>query len=206
MGMRALLVSMMALVLIRIVGRRSFGQRSAFDHVVAILPGATLSRAIVGASPLVATIVASTMISCSADCWPGSACIAARWNGWWMPKTEVFRDGQFNQAKVARAFVPAADIEESVRQTLGARGMSGVEAAVLERNGAISVIRKDEVGSSRCSPRGRAEPIRSGASRLCAEVPPSSHWSPTAEPDLPNASVDASVPTIAPLNGAGPGS
>lgn len=62
MGMRALVVFVIALTLIRIAGRRSFGQRAAFDYVVAILLGATLSRTIVGASPFLATVMASIVI------------------------------------------------------------------------------------------------------------------------------------------------
>jgi len=62
MSLRAVLVFLIALVLIRVSGRRSFGQRSPFDSVVVILLGATLSRAIVGASPFVATVLASLVI------------------------------------------------------------------------------------------------------------------------------------------------
>jgi uncharacterized membrane protein YcaP (DUF421 family) len=47
------------LVLIRISGRRSFGQRPVFDCVVAILLGATLSRITVGASPAIPTMAAT---------------------------------------------------------------------------------------------------------------------------------------------------
>lgn len=144
MGMRALVVFMIALALIRIAGRRSFGQRSAFDYVVAILLGATLSRTIVGASPFLPTVVASTVIV-----------VLHRLLAWLCMysralervvvgvEREVYRDGQFNKAQMTRALVTETDIQESVRQTLGARGMSNVEAVVLERNGAISVIRKD---------------------------------------------------------------
>lgn len=145
MGMRALVVFLIALALIRIAGRRSFGQRSAFDYVVAILLGATLSRAIVGASPFVATVVASTVIV-----------VLHRLLAWLCmysrvlerlvvgAEREVFSNGEFNRAEMAKALVTAADIQESVRQTLGERGMSKVEAAVLERNGAISLIKKGE--------------------------------------------------------------
>src|ERR1700710_1706281 len=62
MSARAVTVFVAALVCIRVSGRRSFGQRSPFDYVVAILLGATLSRVIVGASPAIPTIVASLVI------------------------------------------------------------------------------------------------------------------------------------------------
>ncbi|CAE6815608.1 hypothetical protein R75461_05853 [Paraburkholderia nemoris] len=148
MGMRALVVFMIALALIRVAGRRSFGQRSAFDYVVAILLGATLSRAIVGASPFLATVVASTVIVVLHRllAW---LCMYSRVVERLMVgvEREVFRKGQFNKAEMTKALVTATDIQESVRQTLGERGMSNVEAAVLERNGAISVIRKEKNGS-----------------------------------------------------------
>jgi hypothetical protein len=57
MAARATVVFFGALILIRISGRRSFGQRSPFDYVVAILLGATLSRVIVGAGPRFEPIV-----------------------------------------------------------------------------------------------------------------------------------------------------
>lgn len=145
MGVRALVVFMIALVLIRVSGRRSFGQRSAFDYVVAILLGATLSRAIVGASPFLATVVASTVIVVLHRllAW---ACMYSRALEQLVVgvEREVFRDGQFNQREMTRALVTATDIQESVRQTLGSRAMSDVAAAVLERNGGISLIRKDK--------------------------------------------------------------
>ncbi|RFU44497.1 DUF421 domain-containing protein [Paraburkholderia sp. DHOC27] len=145
MGMRALVVFMIALALIRIAGRRSLGQRSAFDYVVAILLGATLSRAIVGASPFLATVVASTVIVMLHRllAW---LCMYSRALEELLVgvEREVFSNGQFNKAEMTRALVTATDIQESVRQTLGAREMVNVEAAVLERNGAISVIRKSK--------------------------------------------------------------
>ncbi|MGF6482427.1 hypothetical protein QFZ91_004590 [Paraburkholderia sp. JPY419] len=62
MGLRSIVVFVIAIVLIRVSGRRSFGQRTPFDLVVVILLGAMLSRAIVGASPFIATVVASLVI------------------------------------------------------------------------------------------------------------------------------------------------
>jgi hypothetical protein len=47
MGMRSIVVFVIAVVLIRVSGRRSFGQRSTFDSVVVILLGATLVSSLV---------------------------------------------------------------------------------------------------------------------------------------------------------------
>jgi len=142
MAMRAIAVFAGCLALIRISGRRSFGNRSPFDYVVAILLGATLSRVIVGASPAVATMVASLTIVVlhRALAW---ACVhsnslerlvAGR-------EREVYHDGHFDAQQMSAALITRADVLESVRQQLGARDLKAVEAAILERNGEISLIR-----------------------------------------------------------------
>ena len=51
MADRALVTFVLALAMIRLAGRRSFGQRSPFDACTTVLLGAVLSRAVVGASP-----------------------------------------------------------------------------------------------------------------------------------------------------------
>jgi uncharacterized membrane protein YcaP (DUF421 family) len=143
MAARAIVVFLIALVLIRFSGRRSFGQRSSFDSVVVILLGATLSRAIVGASPFVATVVASFMIVGGHRllAW---ACMRSR------PlerlvggvEREVFSNGTFNSREMDAALISRTDVQESVRQKTGSRSMDNVAAAILERNGEVSVIRK----------------------------------------------------------------
>ncbi|RZF24181.1 DUF421 domain-containing protein [Paraburkholderia sp. UYCP14C] len=143
MGMRSIAVFVIALALIRVSGRRSFGQRSPFDSVVVILLGATLSRAIVGASPFIATVVASfAIVACHrmlAWAFMRSRRFELLVGG---TERELFSDGKFHANEMHAALVTRTDIEESVRQKTGSRSMDNVAAAILERNGEVSVIRK----------------------------------------------------------------
>lgn len=141
--LRAVVVFAIGLALVRLSGRRSFGQRAPFDFVVAVLLGATLSRAIVGASPFVATVSASLALV-AVHRLLGWACVR-------LPKLdrfiagrerEVYRDGRFNHDQMDAALITVGDLEESVRQTLGTHTLDDVEAAILERNGRVSLIRK----------------------------------------------------------------
>lgn len=145
MGMRSLVVFVLALVLVRISGRRSFGQRSPFDYVVGFLLGAILSRAVVGASPFVPTVVASLVIVVlhRALAWARvhSRALERMVVG---IEREVFHHGCFDEKQMGAALITETDIYESVRQSLGARDLARVEAAILERNGQLSVIRKRE--------------------------------------------------------------
>lgn len=62
MGVRAFASFFVALVLVRISGRRSFARRSAFDNIIVIVLGAVLSRPIYGASPFWPIVTASTVL------------------------------------------------------------------------------------------------------------------------------------------------
>jgi uncharacterized membrane protein YcaP (DUF421 family) len=139
---RAAAVFIGALVCIRISGRRSFGQRSPFDYVVAILLGATLSRAIVGASPAIPTVVASFVIVLLHR--------VLAWGCLHSPRLErlvggterqLYRDGRFDEKQMSAALITRTDLFETARQQLGANDLSGIRAATLERNGEISLIR-----------------------------------------------------------------
>jgi uncharacterized membrane protein YcaP (DUF421 family) len=55
---------------------------------------------------------------------------------------EVFRNGVFDAREMRAALITPTDVQESVRQKTGSRSMDDVAAAILERNGEISVIRK----------------------------------------------------------------
>ncbi|TDN57746.1 YetF domain-containing protein [Paraburkholderia sp. BL10I2N1] len=145
MAARATVVFFGALILIRISGRRSFGHRSPFDYVVAILLGATLSRVIVGASPAIPTFVASLVIVLihRALAW---ACVRSR------PleslvagvEREVYRDGHFDDDQMYAALITRADVFETARQVLSSLDLENVQAAILERNGEVSLIRKSQ--------------------------------------------------------------
>jgi uncharacterized membrane protein YcaP (DUF421 family) len=142
MTTRAIAIFFATLVMIRISGRRSFGQRSPFDYVVAILLGATLSRVIVGASPAIPTLCASLSIVILHRllAW---GCIHSPSLERWLVGTEreLFRDGQFDQRQMDAALITRADIFETARAQNGAFDLSGVRAAYLERNGEISLIK-----------------------------------------------------------------
>ncbi|MEA3117223.1 MAG: hypothetical protein QOI13_493 [Paraburkholderia sp.] len=145
MSLRAAAVFLAALVLVRISGRRSFGQRSPFDYVVAILLGATLSRIIVGASPAIPTLMASLVVVLIHRAL-GWACVRLRWLESLVVGVEraVYKDGQFDHRQMSAALITRTDVFQAVRQELNSLDLEDVQSAILERNGQVSLIRKRE--------------------------------------------------------------
>ncbi|MFP3646188.1 DUF421 domain-containing protein [Paraburkholderia sp. SIMBA_054] len=143
MAARTVAVCFAALIFIRISGRRSFGQRSPFDYVVAILLGATLSRVIVGASPAIPTLVASLVMVLIHRAL-GWACVhSARLETLAVGvERELFKDGQFNSKQMSAALITRTDVFETARQELNTLDLEEVQLAILERNGQVSLIRK----------------------------------------------------------------
>lgn len=142
MAARAVAIFLIALALIRISGRRSFGQRSPFDACTTVLLGAILSRAVVGASPFFAAVAASAtlvmmhrLVALANLRWPAFERLV---NG---TERELVRDGVRNPHEMRAALVSENDLKEAVRKTFGEESLAKVRRAVLERDGAITIVK-----------------------------------------------------------------
>jgi len=145
MTCRGIVVFLIALVLIRISGRRSFGMRTALDNIIVVLLGAILSRAVVGASPFVPNIVACTFIviihRLLGHLVSKHPAIAHLIEG---RKILLFEDGQFIDNKLDRALASKEDALQGVRRSALTENLDEIEKIYMERNGEISAIRKKD--------------------------------------------------------------
>src|SRR5450830_252184 len=140
MALRALIVFFCTLIFLRIAGRRSFGQRSAFDLCITVLLGAILSRAIVGASPLLPTLAAGAVLVLSHRL---IGILVTRWA--WLDDlisgTErlLVNDGRKDHHQMRAGLISDRDIDVALRKKEDGATLEHVARAVLERNGEITI-------------------------------------------------------------------
>lgn len=140
---RAVVVFLLALAMIRVAGRRGFGQHSPFDACMTVLLGAVLSRAVVGASPFVATICAGLALVLLHR---GVAWLAIRWPGFDRlvsgSERVLVEDGRADPEAMRKALMSRRDLDEAMRKRYGADVRYAVRRAVLERDGTVSLARE----------------------------------------------------------------
>ena len=143
MSSRGIVVFVIALVLIRLSGRRSFGIRTPLDNIITISLGAILSRAVVGASDFLPVISCCFVIA-----------IMHRIFGWLVvhykafgkfiegDKIEIFKDGRFIKKNLERGLVCEEDIMQGVRKSASTENLEKIDKIYMERNGEISALKK----------------------------------------------------------------
>jgi uncharacterized membrane protein YcaP (DUF421 family) len=143
MSCRGIVIFIIALLLIRISGRRSFGVRTALDNIISISLGAILSRAVVGASDFVPVVVTCVVIV-----------LMHRLFGWFIANSKrfgrimegnkilLYNDGQFIPDNLKKALVCWEDIMQGVRKSALTEDLSQIDKVYIERNGEISAIKK----------------------------------------------------------------
>ncbi len=145
MSVRAITVFFIALILIRFTGMRVFGIKSAFDTCIIIMLGAVLSRAVVGASPFIATIVGSAALSVvyKIIAWlsVSNQFISHLVKG---KPLSLYKDGVLNGRNMKRCTLSYGDIMEEVRMLLNQNTMDNIAEIFMERTGKISVIKKSK--------------------------------------------------------------
>jgi uncharacterized membrane protein YcaP (DUF421 family) len=144
MAARGVVMFFIALLLIRLSGRRSFGQHNAFDACLTVMLGAILSRAVVGVSPFWATVcgglalaVVHRLVALASCHWAGFDRLVSGGT------RELLRDGRPDRQALRRSLITDRDMSDAIRQQTRQEDWAQVHRAVLERDGQITVIARD---------------------------------------------------------------
>jgi uncharacterized membrane protein YcaP (DUF421 family) len=145
---KATVVFFVLWAILRISGRRTLGEMTAFDFVLFLIIGGSTQRAITGqdysltnALLLVATFVALDIgMSILELKWPASRRILNS-----MPMILV-ENGYLMTARMRRARVTEDNILEAARRLHGLEGMQQIKFAILESTGEITIVPAVQAG------------------------------------------------------------
>lgn len=143
-ALRAVAIYLFLMIVFRISGKRALAEMNAFDLVLLLIIGESVSQGLMGddfsittALVLVTTLVLMEIVfafikqkSKVAEIWLDDAPLV------------VVEDGQPLRDRMDRARVDEEDVLEAARSTRGLENMQQIKYAVLERSGSISVIPK----------------------------------------------------------------
>lgn len=146
MALRAAVVYVIAVAIVRLGKKRFMGRATAFDLILAILLGSIISRVITGDAPFFAGLGAALTVV--AMHWLFSA-ISVRWSRFGTlvkgsPRLLV-RDGAIDRAQMRHVHMTDGDLWEDLRGK-GISDLAEVAEARLERSGKVSVIKRDRDG------------------------------------------------------------
>ncbi len=143
MMLRALVVYLIAIVMVRLGDKRFFGKHTALDVILGFMLGSILSRAITGSSPFVPTLAAGMVLVIMH--W-GLAVTAYRWSRFGTlvkgSKRQLVLDGEIQWEQMKAGQISQEDLLTAVRAAGSGEDLDQVAAAFLERSGDISVLKR----------------------------------------------------------------
>jgi uncharacterized membrane protein YcaP (DUF421 family) len=141
MAVRAVVVYIVTVLIVRLGKKRFMGRATAFDVILGIMLGSIVSRGVTGNAPFLGALAASAVLLLMH--WLFSA-IALRWHGFgWLVKGRsvvLVRDGAVDEKVLRKVHITEKDLWEDLR-TKGISDMRQVAEACLERSGQLSVIK-----------------------------------------------------------------
>ncbi|PUV24282.1 DUF421 domain-containing protein [Sphingobacterium athyrii] len=142
-GIRAFIMFMVALFLVRLGGIRMLGRKSGVDFVIIIMLGAVLARGIVGASPFMSTVFAgAVMIMINKILVQVSARLPYLGNLVKGKPAVLYKNDQIQWDQMDRLGVSRTDLLTSLRLETHSIHLDEVDIALMEPNGRISFTLK----------------------------------------------------------------
>jgi uncharacterized membrane protein YcaP (DUF421 family) len=145
MSVRAALVFILAIFLLRISGRRSFGFQMPIDNVIAILLGAILGRGVVGASPVVSALAAGTALVVLHRVFGMIAVHSGKFD--WLVKGDekvVYESGKMIRRNMNRCMLSEADLIAGVRSITHGDSFEKIQKIFVERDGKITIVMREK--------------------------------------------------------------
>lgn len=141
MSLRAFVMFLAALVILRIAHRRFFARRNTLDVLLTLVIASTLSRGINGSAPFFPTIgtgfvlvILHRVLTWASVRLPALGRIVKG------SPVQLVSGGRLDEDVLRRHDITRHDLEEDLRLK-GTKDIAEVASAQLERNGEISVIR-----------------------------------------------------------------
>lgn len=139
-GLRAVVVYVVTVAIVRVGKRRFMGRATAFDVILGIMLGSIVSRAVTGNAPFLPALVAAAVLM--AMHWLFSW-IALHWSGFgWAVKgraVTLVHDGSVERKRMRETHITEHDLWEDLRGK-GISDLKQIAEARLERSGQLSVI------------------------------------------------------------------
>lgn len=145
-AMRAAIIYVFVLIGIRLSGKREVGQMTIFDLVLLLLIANAVQNAMTGPD----TSVTGGMVAAAALLAANALVTRLVWRYRRFRRfvegtpTLLIHDGRVLTANLARERVTSDELHQALREH-GIVGAAEVQLAVLELDGAISVLRRDEM-------------------------------------------------------------
>jgi uncharacterized membrane protein YcaP (DUF421 family) len=143
MGLRAIVVYIVTVLIVRLGKKRFMGRATAFDVILGIMLGSIVSRAVTGNAPLLPALVAAAILV--AMHWVFSA-IALQWHAFGRAikgqPVLMVRHGKVDETVMRKTHMTEHDLWEDLRGK-SVSDLAQVAEARLERSGQLSVIKAE---------------------------------------------------------------
>jgi uncharacterized membrane protein YcaP (DUF421 family) len=141
MALRAIVMYVALILLVRLGKKRFLGGATAFDYILLVMIGAVAGRAMTGGSPYFVSLLGILILILMH--WAFSA--VARTSSWFSHlikgnATLLIKEGKINFRALARSHMSMDDLTEDLRSH-GEREAGSITEAYLERNGKLSVLK-----------------------------------------------------------------
>lgn len=143
MALRAVIVYISALAMVRIGEKRFLGRNTAFDVILGIIFGSVVSRAITGSSPFFPTLAAGLALVVLHWLF-AIASFHSDWFGTFVKGRNrvLVEDGSILWDAMQKSHISETDLMTALRMQAGSDELEHVAEARLERSGDISVIKE----------------------------------------------------------------